>query len=93
MSGSRDWLVPPGPEALDPLRRGTPRANGHRLVLASGGGHFNLRAPADGVQPPVLGPLIEAWINQVLLPEAALRFDRGGWGSDQLPLVDVTPGL
>jgi len=93
VSGSRDWLVPPGPEALDPLRRGTPRANGHRLVLASGGGHFNLRAPADGVQPPVLGPLIEAWINQVLLPEAALRFDRGGWGSDQLPLVDVTPGL
>ena len=39
------------------------------------------------------GPLIEAWINQVLLPDAALRFDRGGWGSDQLPLVDVTPGL
>ena len=93
VSGSRDWLVPPGPEAVEPLREGEPLARGHRLVLASGGGHFNLRAPAGAVDPPVLAPLIEAWINQQLLPEAAFRFDAGGWGSDRLPLVDVTPRL
>ena len=93
VSGSRDWLVPPGPEAVEPLRQGEPLARGHRLVLASGGGHFNLRAPAGAAKPPVLAPLIEAWINQQLLPQAAFRFDTGGWGNKRLPLVDVTPRL
>ena len=93
VSGSRDWLVPPGPEAVVPLRQGEPLARGHRLVLASGGGHFNLRAPLDREHPPVLAPLIEAWINQQLMPSASFRFDAGGWGSDRLPLVDVTPQL
>lgn len=92
VSGSHDWLVPSGPEAVTPLQQGQPLANGHRLVLASGGGHFNLRGPASS-EPPVLAPLIEAWINQHLQPDAALRFDGGHWGSDRIPLVDVTPQL
>ena len=93
VSGSRDWLVPPGPEAVDPLRFGDPMANGHRLVLVSGGDHFNLRAPLDQGHAPLLAPLIESWINQELNTAASLRFDAGGWGSDRLPLVDVTPQL
>ena len=92
VSGNRDWLVPSGPEAITPLRRSSSLANGHRLVLASGGGHFNLRGPAS-LEPPVLAPLIEAWINQTLQPEAALRFNGGRWGSVRIPLVDVTPQL
>ena len=92
VSGNRDWLVPPGPEAITPLRKGQPLANGHRLVLASGGDHFNLRGPASS-DPPVLAPLIEAWINQHLELEATSRFDGGVWGSDRIPLVDVTPQL
>ena len=93
VSGSSDWLVPSGPEAVTPLRNGRPLANGHRLVLASGGGHFNLRAPSTATTSPVLAPLIEAWINQQLQPASSFRFDRGGWGSDRIPLVDVTSQL
>ena len=93
VSGSRDWLVPSGPEAVSPLRGGSPEANGHRLVLASGGGHFNLRAPAGRPDLPVLAPVIEAWINELLVPSSAFRFKTGGWGSDRLPLVDVTSQL
>ena len=93
VSGSGDWLVPSGPEAVTPLRNGRPLANGHRLVLASGGGHFNLRAPSAATTAPVLAPLIEAWINQQLQPASSFRFDGGGWGSDRIPLVDVTSQL
>ena len=92
VSGTRDWLVPSGPEAVAPLRQGQPLVNGHRLVLASGGGHFNLRGPASS-EPPVLAPLIEAWINQQLQPNASFRFDSGDWGNDRIPLADVTPQL
>lgn len=93
VSGTRDWVVPPGPEAIAPLRQGTPMANGHRLVLADGGGHFNLRAPADQLGVPVLAPLIEAWINQQLKLPSTHRFDSGHWGNADLSLVDVTPRL
>jgi hypothetical protein len=92
VSGTGDWLVPSGPEAVAPLRQGQPLANGHRLVLASGGGHFNLRGPASS-ELPVLAPLIEAWINQQLQPDASFRFDSGDWGNESIPLTDVTPQL
>ncbi len=93
VSGTRDWVVPSDSEAVVPLRNGQPLANGHRIVLASGGDHFNLWAPIDGKEPPVLGPLILAWINEQLGVSDSLRFSTGGWGNQQVPLFDVTPKL
>jgi phage terminase large subunit-like protein len=50
VSGSRDWVVPPGPEAIAPMARITRLGKaGHRLVLAGGfdhGGHPVLRQHA-----------------------------------------------
>jgi predicted dienelactone hydrolase len=93
VSGTSDWVVPPDPEAVTPLRRGQPMARGHRLVLVSGGDHFNLWAPADAASPAVLGPLILAWVNQQLAVPAAITFEGGGWGNTDHDLVDVTPML
>ena len=93
VSGTRDWVVPSDPEAIVPLRNGQPLANGHRVVLASGGSHFNLWAPAGADQPPVLGPLILAWINDQLGITDSLSFRSGGWGNQRVPLIDVTGQL
>lgn len=93
VSGTRDWVVPADPEAVVPLRNGQPMANGHRIVLASGGDHFNLWAPSDAEEAPVLAPLILAWINEQLGASDSLRFSSGGWGNERVPLVDVTPNL
>ena len=93
VSGTRDWVVPSDPEAVVPLRNGQPLANGHRIVLASGGDHFNLWAPVDAKEPPVLGPLILAWINDHLGITDSLSFRGGGWGNQRVPLIDVTGQL
>ena len=93
VSGTNDWVVPPDPEAVVPLKGGNPLANGHRLVLAAGGSHFNLWAPADQKEPPILGPMILAWINQQLAVPSPYTFSGGGWGNTTVPLVDVTGQL
>ena len=93
VSGTRDWVVPSDPEAVVPLRNGQPLANGHRIVLASGGDHFNLWAPVDAKEPSVLGPLILAWINDHLGITDSLSFSAGGWGNRRVPLMDVTGQL
>ncbi len=90
VSGTKDWVVPSGPEAVVPFREGKPLENGHRLVLASGGSHFNLWAPADQKEPPILGALILAWINEQLSVPSPHTFSGGGWGNSSIPLVDVT---
>ena len=93
VSGTKDWVVPSDPEAVVPLRGGQPLANGHRLVLASGGSHFNLWAPADQKESPILGPMILAWINEQLAVPSPHTFSGGGWGNTTVPLVDVTGQL
>ena len=64
-----------------------------RQVLASGGDHFNLWAPIDAEEPPVLAPLILAWINEQLEVTDSFRFSSGGWGNERVPLLDITPKL
>lgn len=95
VSGISDWVVPPGPEAMEPvasaLRSG---AQGHRLVLVQGGDHFNLRAPRGAGGGPLRGLLL-AWFNAIA-PAAAgqpLGLPPEGWGSASHPLRDVTAGL
>ena len=98
VSGSRDWVVPPDPEAVEPMRRG--RATGNQLVLVQGGDHFNLRpgAAADG---GVLGPLLQSWTDAAFQAGSAVRpgpgtpplLGRGAWGNGAMPMVDATPGL
>ncbi len=94
VSGSRDWVVTPDPEALVPFAAA--RVRGHELVLVDGGDHFNLRAPAEGQGGPLRGLLL-AWTNAAFAPGAGTAPAEGasallpadGWGSDQLPLVPV----
>lgn len=94
VAGSRDWVVPPDPEALAPFTN-TPPA-GHRLVLAQGGDHFNLRAPARQLQAP-LSPLLLAWVQGAFAAGAQVSPSASapsllpptGWGSAVMPLVDV----
>lgn len=98
VSGSRDWVVPPDPEAVTPMRWGV--SPGNQLVLVQGGDHFNLRPGArdDG---GILGPLLLAWTNAAFAAGEAVRpragapplLSGGAWGSAVLPMVDVTGSL
>jgi predicted dienelactone hydrolase len=98
ISGSRDWVVPPDPEAINAIQR--PIRLGHRLVLAQGGDHFNLR-PGTDPQGGVLGALLLAWTDGAFAAGAAVRpgaqaaslLRPGGWGNTQIPLRDVTDAL
>ena len=98
ISGSRDWVVPPDPEAITPF--GPNGRFGHTLVLANGGDHFNLRAPAAGNGSPLRGLLL-AWVQAAFSPGASLKPAQGlppllpasGWGNGAIPLVNVTSQL
>ena len=94
VSGSRDWVVPPDVEALEPFSRST--SAGHQLVLVAGGDHFNLRAPASGNGGP-LAPLMLAWVQGAFAAGPGARpaadaprlLPPSGWGSLELGLVEV----
>jgi predicted dienelactone hydrolase len=101
VSGSRDWVVPSGPEAIEPMAAEARNVGGgHRLVLAKGGDHFNLRSPLAEAGGPLRG-LILAWVNGAFAAGAAAAPAPGapnllppdGWGDTTYPLVDVTPAL
>lgn len=101
VSGSRDWVVPPGPEAIAPMARVARLGKaGHRLVLAGGGDHFNMGSPYDQGGGPLRGLLL-AWVNGAFAPGPAVApgpgapalLPAGGWGGDGLSLVDVTDRL
>ena len=95
VSGSRDWVVPPDPEAITPF--GARGEYGHTLVLANGGDHFNLRGPATGDGSPLKGLLL-AWVQAAFSPGVPLKPAKGlapllpatGWGNATLPLVNVS---
>jgi predicted dienelactone hydrolase len=101
VSGSRDWVVPSGPEALRPMAEEARNVGGgHRLVLARDGDHFNLRSHfAEGGGP--LGGLLLAWTAAAFsagaaaapAPEAPSLLPADGWGDTDYPLVDVTATL
>jgi predicted dienelactone hydrolase len=94
VTGSRDWVVSPDPEALMPGRPAL--AQGHQMVLADGGDHFNLRAPAEG-DGGSLRALLLAWTDAAFAagpnvapgPQAKPLLPASGWGNDRIPLVLV----
>jgi hypothetical protein len=98
VSGSRDWVVPPDPEAIAPMRWG--RTLGNQLVLVQGGDHFNLR-PEGAADGGVLGPLLLAWTEAAFAagpsvhpaPGAPPLLREQGWGNGDLPMADVTSSL
>ena len=98
VSGSRDWVVPPDPEAIAPMRWG--RTLGNQLVLVQGGDHFNLR-PEGAADGGVLGSLLLAWTEAVFAAGRAVHPAPGappllrdqGWGSAEWPMADVTSRL
>jgi predicted dienelactone hydrolase len=95
VSGTSDWVVPSGPEALEPFRRSGAAALGHRLVLAGGGDHFNLRAPEGQGGTPLAGLLL-AWLRHTLPgrgEDLPTPWPTAGWGDEGTPLVDVTSAL
>ena len=94
VTGSRDWVVSPDPEALVPGQRAL--ALGHQMVLADGGDHFNLRASAEGDGGP-LRALLLVWTDAAFAagplvapgPQAKPLLPAAGWGNDRIPLVLV----
>ena len=98
VSGTRDWVVPSGPEAIAPMRTSGAVRKGHRLVLVKGADHFSLRSFRDEQQPAIAAPMILAWVNEQLGvessgPYGSLRFSSGGWGNQTLPLIDIGDAL
>jgi predicted dienelactone hydrolase len=101
VSGSRDWVVPPGPEAIAPMaREARAGKGGHRLVLAGGGDHFNMGSSyADGGGP--LRGVLLGWVNGAFAAGAGIApgsgvpslLPREGWGDDSLSLADVSDRL
>ncbi len=101
VTGTRDWVVPSGPEALIPVA-GEARnlGGGHQLVLAKGGTHFNLRATVQE-GGGALGALLLAWTQGAFAAGAAAApaanapplLPPDGWGNSTYPLVDITPLL
>jgi predicted dienelactone hydrolase len=95
ITGSRDWVVPSGPEAIRRFRR--PALAGHQLVVASGGDHFNLRGHGEGGP---LRALLLRWVDAAFAAGAALPPAPGAapllsptdWGDDEIPLVLVPVG-
>ena len=95
VSGSNDWVVPSGPEALD--RFAPLRSAGHQLVLVQGGDHFNLRAPREEGSAP-LSPLLLSWTDAAFQAGDSVRPTAGatplirptGWGNADLPMVEAT---
>jgi predicted dienelactone hydrolase len=100
VSGSRDWVVPSGPEALSPVQDALSMGlRGSRLVLANGGDHFNLGARYEEGGGP-LGALLLDWVRNTLggdgstkPPGARAALQATGWGNSTIPLVDATPSL
>jgi len=95
VTGSSDWVVPSGPEAIEPMGRVThSHQSGHRLVLAERADHFNLRSP-QGDGGGALRGLLLAWFNAAAQagPGASPQLPAGGWGSSSHPLRDVTTAL
>ncbi|MEA5391170.1 alpha/beta hydrolase [Cyanobium gracile UHCC 0139] len=101
VSGSRDWVVPSGPEALRPMA-GEARnvGGGHRLVLARDGDHFNLRSHFENGGGALRGLLL-AWTDGAFAagaaaapgPSAPPLLPPDGWGDTEFPLVDITTTL
>ncbi len=99
VSGSDDWVVPFGPEALLPFE-GVRQRRGHQLVLADGGTHFNLRPGPEG-ERAVLRGLMLAWVQQVFAageaarpaPGASPLLPASGWGDAERSLFEVTPAV
>jgi predicted dienelactone hydrolase len=95
VSGTHDWVVPSGPEALD--RFGALSGAGHQLVLVQGGDHFNLRAPKEEASAP-LSPLLVSWTDAAFQAGGSVRPTAGaapllpptGWGNATMPMVDAT---
>ena len=93
VSGSRDWVVPSGPEAVRPMRETAAAELGHRLVLVDGADHFNLSSARGEAQPALLGPLLLTWMNEQFNVRGSAFFSEGGWGDDRVRMVDVSERL
>ena len=94
ISGTRDWVVPSGPEAIAPMRESKAARLGHRLVLVQGADHFSLRSFRGEPSPAQVGPVILGWINEQLeVVDGAVTFSGGGWGDERGRFVDVSDRL
>ena len=93
VSGTRDWVVPSGPEAIAPMRTSGAVRGGHRIVLVEGANHFSLRSFRDEERPATVGPLLLAWVNEQLGLNGSISFSAGGWGDSTVRLVDISNRL
>ena len=93
ISGTADWVVPSGPEAISPMRETKAARHGHRLVLYDRANHFTPRSFRGDPQPAAIGALLLAWLNEQLDVSGSVTFSGGGWGDPEQRLVDVSDRL
>ena len=62
-------------------------------MLVNGADHFSLRSFQGEERPALVGPVMLGWINEQLGVNGAVSFSGGGWGDDQVDLVDVSNKL
>ena len=93
ISGTADWVVPSGPEAISPMRETKAARHGHRLVLYDRANHFTPRSFKGDPQPAAIGALLLAWLNEQLDVSGSVTFSGGGWGDPEQRLVDVSDRL
>ena len=93
ISGTADWVVPSGPEAISPMRDTKATRHGHRLVLYKRANHFTPRSFRGDQQPAAIGALLLAWLNEQLDVPGTVTFSGGGWGDPEQRLVDVSDRL
>ena len=93
ISGTTDWVVPSGPEAISPMHETKAARHGHRLVLFNRANHFTPRSFRGDPQPSAIGALLLAWLNEQLDVSGSVTFSGGGWGDPQQRLVDVSDRL
>ena len=93
ISGTADWVVPSGPEAISPMRETKAARHGHRLVLYDRANHFTPRSFKGDPQPAAIGALLLAWLTEQLDVSGSVTFSGGGWGDPEQRLVDVSDRL
>ena len=95
ISGTRDWVVPSGPEAIAPMRDNKAAQWGHRLVLVQGADHFSLRSfRGEAFSSKVLGRSSSAGSTSSLRWMASITFSARVVGAtNRAVVVDVSDRL
>ena len=62
-------------------------------MFVVGADHFNMSNLWGEAQPALIWPVILVWLNEQLQVPRSPIFSKGGWGDQQVQMVDVSERL